>query len=106
MKKGLINVDLSKSPEKGKQHYMDVQISYRCVCLNAIAYLKEFGFAEEQAYLLLSAASVEWCIHGIVDIQMLAVRLHFLHKFLNLISSQKISMNGESKCFLYFSILE
>lgn len=54
--------------EKGKQHYMDAHIAYRRACLNAIAYLKEFGFTEEQAYLLLSAAPVEGRISGIVDI--------------------------------------
>jgi len=52
----------------GKQHYMDVHIAYRRACLNAIEYLKKFGFTGEQAYMLLSAAPVEGRVSGIVDI--------------------------------------
>jgi formamidase len=52
----------------GKQHYMDVHIAYRRACLNAIEYLKKFGFTGEQAYLLLSCAPVEGRVSGIVDI--------------------------------------
>jgi formamidase len=52
----------------GKQHYMDVHIAYRRACLNAIEYLKKFGYTGEQAYLLLSCAPVEGRISGIVDI--------------------------------------
>jgi len=52
----------------GKQYFMDVHIAYRQACLNAIAYLKNFGFTGEQAYLLLSCAPVEGRVSGIVDI--------------------------------------
>jgi formamidase len=52
----------------GKQYYMDVHIAYRRACLNAIEYLKKFGYTGEQAYLLLSCAPVEGRISGIVDI--------------------------------------
>jgi formamidase len=52
----------------GKQYFMDVHIAYRQACLNAIAYLKKFGFTGEQAYLLLSCAPVEGRVSGIVDI--------------------------------------
>ena len=52
----------------GKQYFMDVHIAYRRACLNAIEYLKKFGFTGEQAYLLLSCAPVEGRISGIVDI--------------------------------------
>ncbi|MBD2074701.1 acetamidase/formamidase family protein [Phormidium sp. FACHB-592] len=52
----------------GKQHYMDVHIAYRRACLNAIEYLKKFGYTGEQAYLLLSCAPVEGRVSGIVDI--------------------------------------
>lgn len=52
----------------GKQYYMDVHIAYRRACLNAIEYLKKFGFTGEQAYLLLSCAPVEGRVSGIVDI--------------------------------------
>jgi formamidase len=52
----------------GKQYFMDVHIAYRRACLNAIAYLKKFGFTGEQAYLLLSCAPVEGRVSGIVDV--------------------------------------
>ena len=54
--------------EFGKQYFMDVHIAYRQACLNAINYLKKFGFTGEQAYLLLSCAPVEGRVSGIVDI--------------------------------------
>jgi formamidase len=31
--------------EEGKQHYLDVHIAYRQACLNAIEYLKKFGYS-------------------------------------------------------------
>ena len=52
----------------GKQHYLNAFVAYQQACLNAIEYLKEFGYTGEQAYLLLSAAPVEGRISGIVDI--------------------------------------
>ncbi|GFE71435.1 formamidase [Chroococcus sp. FPU101] len=52
----------------GEQYYLDAHVSYRRACLNAIEYLKKFGFTGEQAYLLLSCAPVEGRISGIVDI--------------------------------------
>jgi len=54
--------------EQGKQHYLDAHIAYRRACLNAIEYLKKFGYSGEQAYLLLSTAPIEGRISGIVDI--------------------------------------
>jgi formamidase len=54
--------------EMGKQYFMDVHIAYRRACLNAIEYLKKFGFTGEQAYLLLSCAPVEGRVSGIVDV--------------------------------------
>lgn len=54
--------------EKGKQHYLDPYVSYKRACLNAIEYLKKFGYTGEQAYMLLSTAPVEGRISGIVDI--------------------------------------
>ena len=52
----------------GEQYYLDAHVSYRRACLNAIEYLKKFGFTGEQAYLLLSCAPVEGRVSGIVDI--------------------------------------
>jgi len=54
--------------EEGKQHYLDVHVAYRQACLNAIAYLKKFGFSGAQAYAILGTAPVEGRISGIVDI--------------------------------------
>jgi formamidase len=54
--------------EQGKQAYLDAHIAYRRACLNAIEYLKQFGYSGEQAYMLLSTAPVEGRISGIVDI--------------------------------------
>jgi formamidase len=54
--------------EAGKQHYLDVHVAYRMACLNAIEYLKKFGYTGEQAYAILGTAPVEGRISGIVDI--------------------------------------
>ena len=54
--------------EGGEQHYLDAHVAYRRACLNAIEYLKKFGYTGEQAYLLLSTAPVEGRLSGVVDI--------------------------------------
>jgi formamidase len=54
--------------EKGKQHYLDVHVAYRQACLNAIEYLKKFGYSGAQAYAILGTAPIEGRISGIVDI--------------------------------------
>lgn len=54
--------------EQGKQHYLDVHVAYRQACLNAIEYLKKFGYSGEQALSILGTAPVEGHISGIVDI--------------------------------------
>ncbi len=54
--------------EAGKQHYLDVHVAYRQACLNAIEYLKKFGYSGAQAYAILGTAPVEGRISGIVDI--------------------------------------
>jgi len=54
--------------EKGKQYYLDAHVAYRQACLNAIKYLKNFGYTGEQAYLILGTAPIEGRISGIVDI--------------------------------------
>ncbi len=52
----------------GDQYYLDPHVAYRRACINAIEYLKKFGYTGEQAYLLLSCAPVEGRISGVVDI--------------------------------------
>jgi formamidase len=54
--------------ESGKQHYLDAHVSYRQACLNAIEYLKKFGYTGAQAYAILGTAPVQGHISGIVDI--------------------------------------
>lgn len=54
--------------EGGTQHYLDAHVAYRRACLNAIEYLKKFGYSGEQAYLLLGTVPCEGRISGIVDI--------------------------------------
>jgi formamidase len=54
--------------EAGKQHYLDVHIAYRQACLNAIEYLKKFGYSGAQAYSILGTAPVQGHISGVVDV--------------------------------------
>jgi formamidase len=54
--------------EQGKQHYLDVHIAYRQACLNAIEYLKKFGYSGAQAYAILGTAPVQGHISGVVDV--------------------------------------
>jgi formamidase len=64
----LIFEGISVDEFTGEQYYLDAHVAYRRACLNAIEYLKKFGFTGEQAYLLLSCAPVEGRLSGIVDI--------------------------------------
>ena len=64
----LIFEGISVDEFTGEQYYLDAHVSYRNACLNAVNYLKKFGFTGEQAYLLLSCAPVEGRISGVVDI--------------------------------------
>ena len=54
--------------EQGKQHYLDVTVAYRQACLNAIEYLKKFGYSGAQAYSILGTAPVQGHISGVVDV--------------------------------------
>uniref|UniRef100_UPI0035B34AE3 formamidase n=1 Tax=Hylemonella sp. TaxID=2066020 RepID=UPI0035B34AE3 len=54
--------------EQGKQHYLDVTIAYRQACLNAIEYLKKFGYSGAQAYSILGTAPVQGHVSGVVDV--------------------------------------
>jgi formamidase len=64
----LVFEGISVDEFSGEQYYLDAHVAYRNACLNAIEYLKKFGFTGEQAYLLLSCAPVEGRLSGIVDI--------------------------------------
>jgi len=52
--------------ESGKQYYLDVNVAYRQACLNAIEYLKKFGYSGAQAYSILGTAPVG-ALLGIVN---------------------------------------
>jgi len=54
--------------ETGKQYYLDVNVAYRQACLNAIEYLKKFGYSGAQAYSILGTAPVQGHISGVVDV--------------------------------------
>ena len=54
--------------ETGRQHYLDVNVAYRQACLNAIEYLKKFGYSGAQAYAILGTAPVQGHISGVVDV--------------------------------------
>ncbi|MBT9282337.1 MAG: acetamidase/formamidase family protein [Hydrogenibacillus schlegelii] len=54
--------------EYGEQHYLDAHVAYRRAVLEAVEYLKRFGYTGEEAYVILGAAPVEGRISSIVDI--------------------------------------
>src|SRR5690606_38953697 len=64
----LIFEGISVDEHTGEQYYLDAHVAYRRACLNAIEYLKKFGYTGEQAYMILGTAPVEGRIAGIVDI--------------------------------------
>jgi formamidase len=61
-------VGVSVDHAANTNYYLDATVAYRNACLNAIEYLKKFGYTGEQAYLLLGSAPIEGRISGIVDI--------------------------------------
>jgi formamidase len=61
-------IGVSVDHDTNTNFYMDATVAYRRACLNALEYLKKFGYSGEQAYLLLGSAPVEGRISGIVDI--------------------------------------
>jgi len=64
----LVFEGISVDEHTGDQHYLDATIAYRRACLNAVEYMKKFGYTGEQAYMILGTAPCEGRISGIVDI--------------------------------------
>ncbi|MBT3766710.1 MAG: acetamidase/formamidase family protein [Rhodospirillales bacterium] len=64
----LVFEGISVDEHDGEQHYLDATVAYRRACLNAVEYLKKFGYSGEQAYMILGTAPVEGRVAGIVDI--------------------------------------
>lgn len=52
--------------EQGHQHYLDAMIACKRAVLNCIKHPSQFGYSEEQVYLLLSCCPCEGLISGIV----------------------------------------
>jgi formamidase len=61
-------IGISVDHDTDTNHYLDATIAYRQACLNAVEYLKKFGYSGEQAYLILGSAPIEGRISGVVDI--------------------------------------
>ncbi len=61
-------VGISVDHETDTNRYLDATLAYQRACLNAVEYLKKFGYSGEQAYLLLGSAPIEGRISGVVDI--------------------------------------
>jgi formamidase len=61
-------IGISVDHANDTNHFIDATLAYRNACLNAIEYLKKFGYTGEQAYLILCAAPIEGRVSGIVDI--------------------------------------
>jgi formamidase len=61
-------IGVSVHETTGDNYYLDASVAYRRACLNAVEYLKKFGYTGEQAYLLLGSAPIEGRISGVVDI--------------------------------------
>lgn len=54
--------------EDGEQHYIDSHIAYRRASLQAIDYLKKFGYTGQQALHILGTVPIEGRQSGVVDI--------------------------------------
>ena len=61
-------IGISVEHHDNTNRYIDATTAYRNACLNAIEYLKKWGYTGEQAYLLLGAAPIEGRVSGVVDI--------------------------------------
>ncbi len=81
--------------QKGKQYYLDANVAYRNACLNAINYLKEFGYSGEQAYMILSCAPIDGKISGIVDIPNAVTTLELPTKIFDIDISPESKERGK-----------
>jgi len=61
-------IGISVDHDTDTNHYLDATVAYRRACLNAVEYLKRWGYTGEQAYLLLGSAPIEGRVSGVVDI--------------------------------------
>lgn len=75
-KEHLIFEGISVDETTGEQYYLDAHVAYRRACLNAIEYMKKFGYTGAQAYAILGTAPVQGHISGIVDIPNVCATLY------------------------------
>jgi formamidase len=61
-------IGISVDHQTDTNFYNDATMAYKNACLNAIEYLKTFGYSGEQAYLLLGSAPIEGRVSGVVDV--------------------------------------
>jgi formamidase len=61
-------VSARRARAQGRQHFLDATLAYKRAVLNCIKYLSNFGYSEEQVYVLLSCCPCEGRISGIVDV--------------------------------------
>ncbi len=61
-------IGISVDHKTDTNYYNDATLAYKNACLNAIEYLKKFGYSGAQAYLLLGSAPIEGRVSGVVDI--------------------------------------
>jgi formamidase len=58
------------SVERAENHqeYLNATLAFRNACLNAIEYLKKFGYTGQQAYAIIGSAPIEGRVSAVVDI--------------------------------------
>jgi formamidase len=54
--------------EEGEQHYLDSHVAYRRASLQAIDYLKNFGYTGQQALHVLGTAPIEGRQSGVIGV--------------------------------------
>jgi formamidase len=59
---------VSVERDSNHQHYLNATLAFRNACLNAIEYLKKFGYTGEQAYTIIGSAPIEGRVSAVVDI--------------------------------------
>ena len=60
-------IGISVEDETDTNHYLDATLAYKRACLNAVEYLKKFGYSGAQAYSILGTAPVQGHISGVVE---------------------------------------
>jgi formamidase len=59
---------VSVERDENHQEYLNATLAFRNACLNAIEYLKKFGYTGQQAYAIIGSAPIEGRVSAVVDI--------------------------------------